>query len=353
MGFDYQAFPRFKHAELAHPRLAYATLWMMLGGLVVRAAVQPAAAAWAWWPAVAASAVETAAVVLFIYVLFATWKQSGKPLAYYDYYIAAALGWFVVQAVYESIYLGATLTAQGERLLSLVSTWQAPLRDVQIHGFALLMVLGVSQRLFHHFYSLPEPNRRLSLAMLPVLNLAVIGGVVGLVLMRTHHHAWAALWYASVVLLTGATIALVANWRIYGKAVDVDRSLKFLRTAYVWLFASLAMLVALPLYQHGLLRWLAPDSEAAILGFSHAYYGATRHAITVGFLSLMIVGVAAKVVPTLNGVNPRALSSLWAPFLLINLGCTLRVVGAGRRQRPVGSDRSGPVGRPPVEDHER
>src|SRR5262249_28313729 len=60
---------------------------------------------------------------------------------------------------------------------------------------------------------------------------------------------------------------------------------------------------------------------------SHAYYGATRHGITVGFVSLMIVGVAAKVVPTLNGVPARSLPALWVPFILLNVGCALRVVG--------------------------
>jgi hypothetical protein len=62
------------------------------------------------------------------------------------------------------------------------------------------------------------------------------------------------------------------------------------------------------------------------LDFSHAYLGATRHAITVGFVSLMIVGVASKVVPTLNGVPARALPSLWIPFVLLNVGCTARVL---------------------------
>jgi hypothetical protein len=86
------------------------------------------------------------------------------------------------------------------------------------------------------------------------------------------------------------------------------------------------MLVLLPAYQAGL-TWLAPGSEAAQMGFSHAFYGATRHAITVGFISLMIVGVSAKVVPTLNGVDPKSLSPLWGPLVLINLGCLLRVTG--------------------------
>jgi hypothetical protein len=117
------------------------------------------------------------------------------------------------------------------------------------------------------------------------------------------------------------------NWRIFSKADDGDRSLKFLRAAYVWLLISLAMLVALPAYQFGLVANFAPASSAAHMGFSHAYYGATRHAITVGFVSLMIVGVSSKVVPTLNGLRSDRLTALWGPFVLINLGCSMRVSG--------------------------
>lgn len=329
MGFAYQAFPRFKHTSLACPPLALATLVMMSVGLVARSGSQPwvASLPWLWWVANAGSLLEVVAAIAFAVLIGLTWKRSGKPLAAYDYYIGAALVWFVVQAIYEGIYLTATLGASGEDLMRLVSTWQAPLRDIQIHGFALLIVLGVSQRIFHHFYSLPVPNSRLSLLLLPVLNLAVIGEAAGLVLMRLQSPAWAGLWYGSVILLTGAVAVLVSNWRLWGPPEDADRSLKFLRIAYLWLFVSLGMLVLLPVYQGVILRQLAPESAAAQLGFSHAYYGAARHAITVGFVSLMIVGVAAKVVPTLNGINSRELSSLWGPFVLLNAGCLLRVVG--------------------------
>lgn len=329
MGFAYQAFPRFKHTTLAYPRVALATFWMMLAGLVVRSICQPlgTSLAVAWWAAVGASVLEVVAIALFAAIIATTWKRSGKPLAFYDYYIASALVWFVIQGLWESMYLTATLSATGKDLVALAATWQAPLRDAQIHGFAMLMILGVSQRLFHHFYELPQPNQRLSLAVLPVLNLAIVGEIVGLVLMRTAGHGWAALWYLSVVTLTVATAVLVTNWRIYSHAPDGDRSLKFLRAAYVWLFVSLGMLALLPAYQARLLPWLAPESAAATLGFSHAYYGATRHAITVGFISLMIVGVSAKVVPTLNGVDGRRLTLLWGPLLLINAGCALRVIG--------------------------
>ncbi len=276
---------------------------------------------------VAASACEVAAVAMFAWLIVVTWRRSGKPLAFYEYYILSALGWFLAQTVYEGVYLTITSSARGDELVALVSTWQAPLRDMQIHGFALLIILGVSQRLFHHFYGLPIANSRLSLTLLAVLNAAVVGEATGLVLMKTVGHAWAALWYGSVLALAAATAVLVKSWHIFSPAEDGDRSLKFLRAAYVWLFVSLTMLVALPAYQYGLLGALAPESAAARLGFSHAYYGAARHAITVGFVSLMIVGVAAKVVPTLNGIAPASLTALWPTFVLINCGCALRVFG--------------------------
>jgi hypothetical protein len=329
MGFAYQAFPRFKHASLAFPRLAWASLGLMLAGLVGRSVGEPLAGslAWAGSIAVASASLEVVAIGLFVWVVLATWRVAGKGLAFYDYYILTSLGWFAVQAVAEAVYLAATLAAATrEDLVALVATWQGAIRDAQIHGFALLMILGVSQRVLHHFYGFPAPSRRLSLAALVCLNLAVTGEIAGLVLMRGAHGTWAGVWYASALLLTGAVVALLWNWRIFGRAAEGDRSLKFLRAAYAWLLVSLAMLLLLPVYQLVLLRQMAPASEAAALGFSHAYYGATRHAITVGFISLMIVGVAARVVPTLNGVDIRRLSPLWGPFLLLNAGCALRVV---------------------------
>jgi hypothetical protein len=328
MGFAYQAFPRFKHTTLAHPRLALATFWLMIVGIMGRSVAEPLAGTVAGMGtvAVAASVLEVIAIGLFVAIIVRTLATAGKRLEFYDFYILSALAWFVVQAVYETLYLAATLqAADADQLINLVATWQGALRDIQIHGFALLMILGVSQRLFHHFYGLPAPNRRISTAALIALNAAILSEATGLVLMRTSGHAWAALWYTAVLLLAGTLAVLVGSWHLFSPPEESDRSLKFLRAAYVWLFVSLGMLLLLPVYQIGVLPRLAPESTAAHIGFSHAYYGAVRHAITVGFVSLMIVGVAAKVVPTLNGLNVRALSALWGPFVLINLGCTLRV----------------------------
>lgn len=328
MGFAYQAFPRFKHTSLSHPRLAFATLWIMIGGIVARSGGQAFLHLWPGLAAVgiAGSVLEILAIGLFAWIIWRTQRGAGKGLAFYDYYILSALGWFIVQAVYGAAYFGALAYAPTlDAMLALVATWQAPLRDIQIHGFIMLMILGVSQRIFHNFYGLPAPNRRVSLIALVLINIAVIGEATGFVLMCELGRQWASLWYSSVLLLAGAVIYLVLGWKLHSPAQDSDRSLKFMRVAYCWLFVSLAMLALLPAYQFGLLPAFAPGSHAAEIGFSHAYYGAIRHAITVGFVSMMIVGVAAKVVPTLKGMDVHRLSALWAPFLLINAGCAMRV----------------------------
>jgi hypothetical protein len=115
---------------------------------------------------------------------------------------------------------------------------------------------------------------------------------------------------------------IVLPWRPWHPFRVYDRSAKFVRMAFAWLFISLVMLLLSPAYQYAYLHLGVPRP----IPFSHAYSGAIRHAITVGFISLMIMGMAAKVVATLNGVDPRTLSSLLGPFLLVNAGCILRVI---------------------------
>src|SRR5579883_2799541 len=60
MGFAYQAFPRFKHADLALPGLARASLWLMVAGVLTRSVSEPLidVTAWAWLPALGGSVLE-------------------------------------------------------------------------------------------------------------------------------------------------------------------------------------------------------------------------------------------------------------------------------------------------------
>lgn len=323
MGFAYQAFPRFKHTELHRPRLARATFWLMAAGILLRVFCEPLhdQAPLLFYGAFAACALELIAIGTFVYILLKTFAGSGKPYEIHDRYILAALFFFVLQAFWDLGLLWVTTTAPTEKLLlARVAAYQAPLRDFQIHGFATLMILGVSQRFLPGIYGFKEPNRRLSAALLAPLVLAILAEGCAFVLMVRTGHAmgYGIALYAAMLAFGGIVTALALDWKVFKACGTEDRSLKFLRTAFGWLLFSVAMLALMPLY----LRWY---NGVHGHGFSHAYYGATRHAITVGFITLMILGVSAKVVPTLAGADAAKLTALWPTYVLVNTGCAMRV----------------------------
>jgi len=128
-------------------------------------------------------------------------------------------------------------------------------------------------------------------------------------------------WLATIALLVIA-IGTPRQYRLFAAAEqNSDRGLKFIRAAYVWFIIATAMLVFVPIYNFGIYMPITGSH----IPFSHAFFGAYRHAITVGFIMMMIVGVSSKLVPTLSGVDLRRAASLWPTFVLLNLGNAMRV----------------------------
>ncbi|MFW6059826.1 MAG: NnrS family protein [Phycisphaeraceae bacterium] len=317
MGFALQALPRMWRVALPAPRWALASFVAMVIGLAVRTVAMAAAGApWAAPVAMIGGAVELAAIVTVVAILATAFARSDARLEPYIAFVLAALGWFVIQAAVSLWHTWATMTATSrDALLWQVATYQAPLRDMQIHGLALLMILGVSIRMLPAMFGVPRLGERRGWVALALLSVGIVGEIVVFIAYRwTGMHALAGGLLVAWALIAAGALLVALPWRLWRPLPTRDRSAKFVRVAYGWLFVSLAMLLLLPVYQ-----W------ASGIAFSHAYYGAGRHAITVGFISLMIVGVSAKVVPTLTGRDPRALPALWGPFVLINVGCLLRV----------------------------
>lgn len=332
MGFAYQAFPRMKHTSLWRPDLAIMSFFLMVFGIFARAIGEPLFNRPMFRElAVAAGLAEIAAICIFIAVLLNTFRISGKPYERHEAFILAALGFFFFQAVYDLGLLYATTAAiDRSQLLQLVATYQAPLRDLQIHGFALLMILGVGIRMFPALFGMARPGPRLVTGSFIIMIVAILGeAAFFLVMRRTGDYRWAIPMYASMVALAVASVALTFRWGFLSRPTESDRSTKFVRFAVAWLHTSMFLLVLVPVYMLFVLTGAdslsASGQDALSIGFSHAYYGAVRHAITVGFISLTILGMAAKVVPTLNGVDIRRLNGLWIPFILVNAGCLMRV----------------------------
>jgi hypothetical protein len=318
MGFAYQAFPRMWNTTLAFSHLAISAFLLMLLGIVLSTL--------GIWAAEKHSLAESAvmiggiaqivAVVFFATQIVLTWKRSDERLNPTVAFMLGALAWFVLMTTANLWHSLALLRAESyEALLAQIATYQAALRDMQIHGLALFMILGVSMRFFPGMFGLARTPAWRGWLGFALISFAVVSEIVLLVWSQLAEEMTAARALPGAWLLLAIGIGvIVIPWRLWKPLPRVDRSTKFVRAAYLWLGISLAMLLLLPVY-------MAMQDMA----FSHAYYGAVRHAITVGFVSMMIMGVAAKVVPMLNGIDSRVLPALWIPFVLVNAGCALRV----------------------------
>jgi uncharacterized protein involved in response to NO len=83
----------------------------------------------------------------------------------------------------------------------------------------------------------------------------------------------------------------------------------FVRMAYLWLIVAAVLGVAAT-------RW---DTSGGI-------WGASRHALTVGFVSVMILSVGQRILPAFAGMRLLWSTKLmFAGLALVTLGCTLRV----------------------------
>jgi len=326
MGFAYQAFPRMWHVDLPAPRLALGSwLAMLMGIACCSTAMMFSDSAWAGPVHQFGVAVEVAAVVTFIALLLIAFRRSGQPIRPYIAFAFTALAFFFIQTIYSGWHIARLMAAPDrETLLHQLATYQAPLRDLQIHGLAMMMIFAVSIRMFPAIFGLPEvSNRRAWFAWGLLLTAVICETSLFLTFRLTGSHAAAGAMLLPWLLLPIGAGLIVVPWKLWRPLPETlpgagrsDRSGKFIRIAFLWLFISFGLLLLLPVYQ-----------IISGIPFSHAYYGAIRHAITVGFISMMIVGMAAKVVPTLRGIGPAPgmLPALWLPFVLINLGCLLRV----------------------------
>lgn len=124
-------------------------------------------------------------------------------------------------------------------------------------------------------------------------------------------------WFRLATLLVlAATVCCVVAIRIFEsseqepKTRGIHKSFPaFVRLAYAWLLIAASLGVA-----------------ACQWDTSGGFWGASRHALTVGFVGVMILAVGQRILPAFAGMR-----LLWSPALmfaglsLLTLGCTLRV----------------------------
>jgi hypothetical protein len=317
MGFAYQSFPRFKNTTLWRPEVAQASFyWLIFGvvGRIIGELTAPAPTARLF--GVLGFGLEMMAGAAFVTVLLKTARQSLEPRAKYEKFILASLFWFLLQIPLSYVLFFAKLLAVNERQLVMrIALIDGPLREIQLLGFATLIIAGVSQRFVPQVYGLTSPRRNYEKSIFWIINGSLILNIASYVLLLlTFNPLFAIPLEISYLAMPVWAVLLTRQIGIFSKPQRPDRSFKFIRAAYVWLLVAAVMLPLFPAY-----------SALTHQLFAHSWMGAYRHAFTVGFISMMILGVSSRVVPILAGVDGDTLTRLWGPFVLIIVGNAGRV----------------------------
>jgi hypothetical protein len=252
---------------------------------------------------------ELVAYAVALYALWVGLKQS-RAVEASNKGVSPGLGSWVGLVGFLS--LGVALVLNLAVSIEVIRTAKLPVYPVEsdhallliaLWGFAVPMAWGYSTRFVTIFLSLERPSH-LGAAWLPA-------GVICVV-------ACALLHQFLLADLLALVFAVAATWalRVFRSSVHVPKRVgvyqhydAFVRLAYGWLVIGAIL---------GVTADLLPGWSG--LG------GASRHAVTVGFLATLIFSIGPRILPSF--LNSRELWStrlMAATLWLISLGCLLRV----------------------------
>jgi len=319
MGFALQQHaPTVARAALFH-RLAYTSLALMGLGIALRFVAEPMSMIdrATWVPVgVLSGILQLVAVLVFVFNSSVTRHKSGQGLTWPTAFVFSSLFWLVVVAFAEPIVFALSHQESKENSIVFVASWFAPLREAQFLGFVAMMVFGVAAVKMGSCFGFRKADPAMGLAALALWWAGLLARIIG---WRTFFSADLSADSVWLYRLGGTLLALGAMTMVFSLGIfeRPDRSIrahKFVRAAFGWLLVA------------GLLLIFEPLHLAAINApFSHAYTGAIRHAVTVGFISQMILGVGIHVVGRMHDIDESRVPALWTAFALLNVGNACRV----------------------------
>jgi len=258
---------------------------------------------WHWrWILPASGLLELAGFLLFFLTVRRHRPASGK---------SARATWMIVVILATFVFL-LTLILNAAALFRLAFTSSIPalphLLDLQLITMAIWGVLvptiwGFNARWLPIFAGFDRPHSR---PLFAAYGLSLIG--IGLVFLNQ--------WSISSALFLASALLAVLGLRVWHPAVqpaklhNIHPSFPyFLRMAYGWLVIASLL-----------------GCMAALEDRSGGLWGASRHAITVGFVAVMVFTIGQRVLPAFCGMRLLWSSELmfWS-LALLNLGCLLRV----------------------------
>ena len=316
-GVAFHALPRFFGVPLSSPRIATSIVPLVLWGLLARTSGLFFAARFGAGAAAAnllGALLLLSATVVFAVTLWRTRKQRVAAREPFEEWLAAGTAFFVISAALL-VFGAAEGLEEGDVLASLCcneAAWQAAL-----FGGALCWIFGMLGRISAAFLGLVALDARRSrghlLRVLAAVTLAVVGAFA-----RGAGEEWGTL--ANAVGLTALGVeSVLLTWRLgifKTRKLRLESDPSFVRGVRL-AFAGLLLFAALAALNLGF---------ALTTGTSTLVLDAVRHAFALGFLTVITLAVAGRVLPIFAGA-PLALarSRDWA-FAAIGVGVVIRVL---------------------------
>jgi hypothetical protein len=236
--------------------------------------------------------------------VFATWSRA----------VILSGFWLVVWA---SVTLTLRIAAADEGPGVYLRAHRILIIELAVFGFAMNSIYGFGQMLLPGLLRLGQPKH---LALALALWLHNLGTAT---ICLTTAQVWpdSLAVFGSALIAAGALTYACGQKAFLGRARQSDRAEQgqplldiYVPLAFFWLIVSLLMLTA----GH------AQQASSGVV-MTHAYVGALRHALTVGFMTTLILGVGQRMLPVLEH-KVLALPGLVLPILvLIGIGNLIRV----------------------------
>jgi uncharacterized protein involved in response to NO len=306
LGISLYTLPKFRGWRLK----SFGTAWVIW-------AVWTAAIAWRWWVGVSASGwragliasavMEFGAYGAFQYVVVFGGRGKAKGTGHRNPEdLGSWLGIFGFAALGIALLanLGIAISVtRSEALPVYPAAWDRAFLLVALWGFAVPVAWGYSTRFVTIFLGLQAPVHRAA------------GGLCAAALLLVGC-SLAHQFLLADLLALAMTVYAVWALRVFHaptrapKVIGIYRRYPaFIRLAYAWLPVGAIL---------GLLADILP--RAAGLG------GASRHAVTVGFLATLIFAIGPRILPAfLNGRELFSVRLMAASLWILSGGCMLRV----------------------------
>jgi uncharacterized protein involved in response to NO len=290
-------------------RFAPAWGWVSLGfwmvGLLLR--WSSTITGWHWQILIPlASTLELSAFLIFFRTVSRHRPQRSpgelqqKPEAWMRMVIASTIGFLLTLVANAAVSFFFAVQGVGPALphgidqeLLILATW----------GFLIPAVWGFNSRWLPVFLGLKAPRTAGLFAALGLAWAIVIAALAGYLAI-------------SVALMPIAAVVSIEALHVW------DGSLRPPKTEGIHR--------AFPLFVRGAYGWLAVASVLSICAYTWdlrgGIWGASRHALTVGFLSTMVFAIGQRILPAFCGMKVLFSKRLmFASLLLLNAGCAIRV----------------------------